>query len=359
MGLKRIVSKARNQMRKRIRDRTAAAIAAFASIDDEEETPVPARRGALVRYMIDLPERARQERDALLAKANRLDGALPVRTLDASCVHPSSWANRHATAFASQEYLALKEEIRSSGGNVQPIKVRPIPLASSPSVLTGATDPVVPIQHYEIVYGHRRHRACLELGLLVLALIEDLSDAQLFAQMDRENRQREDLSPWEQGVVYARALEKGLFPSMRQLAESVGCNPATVSRTITLARLPEDIVSLFASPTVLQTRWAKPLSELARNGSQHVVVERARELLMTKQMSPPDIFAALTIARPEPREERFNVNPKTATLCHGGRRIGEVLQDPKQGTTVRFYETLTLPMFSAVAQGIQRALDKF
>jgi hypothetical protein len=35
------------------------------------------------------------------------------------------------------------------------------------------------------------------------------------------------------------------------------------------------------------------------------------------------------------------------------------LQDAKSGTTVRFYEKLPLPMFSAVAQGIQRALDKF
>lgn len=346
-------------MPKRIGDRVEAVRVALASIDDEGEASAPPMRRALVQYMIELPERARQDREKLLAEANRLNGALPVRTLDASRVHASDWANRHPTAFASPEYLALKEEIRSSGGNIQPIKVRPVASALPMSALNGATDATVLEQNYEIVYGHRRHRACLELELPVLALIEDLSDAQLFAQMDRENRQREDLSPWEQGMVYARALERGLFSSMRQLAESVGCNPATVSRTIALARLPNDIVDLFASPTDLQTRWAKPLSELVRS-DPHTTVERVRELLVADPgLSPPDIFVALTAERPKPRGGRFNVAPKTATLCHGGRRIGEVLQDPKRGTMVRFYERLTLPMFSAVAQGIQRALDKF
>lgn len=346
-------------MPKRIGDKVEAVRAALASIDDEGDASASPKCRALVQYMIDLPEKARQDREKLLAEADRLNGALPVRTLDASLVHASDWANRHPTAFKSPEYLALKEEIRSSGGNIQPIKVRPVSSTLSLSVLSGATVATVAEQNYEIVYGHRRHRACLELELPVLALIEDLSDAQLFAQMDRENRQREDLSPWEQGMVYARALERGLFPSMRQLAESVGCNPATVSRTIALARLPNDIVKLFASPTDLQTRWAKPLSELVRS-DPHTTVERVRELLVADPgLSPSDIFVALTAERLKPRGGRFNAAPKTATLCHGGRRIGEVLQDPKQGTMVRFYERLTLPMFSAVAQGIQRALDKF
>ena len=346
-------------MRERIRDRTAAAIAAFASIDDQRDAPVPPGHGALVRYMIDLPERAQRERDKLVAQAARLNGALPVRTLDASCVRASNWANRHPSAFCSPEYLALKDEIRSSGGNIQPIKVRPMPPSPSCSVLSGSTEAEAPTQHYEIVYGHRRHRACLELGLPVLTLIEDLSDAQLFAQMDRENRQREDLSPWEQGMMYARALENGLFPSMRQLADNVGCDPATVSRTIALFRLPHDIVDLFASPTDLQTRWAKPLSELSRHGS-HVVIGQVRQRLAANpQMTSPEIFMALTEGPMQRVGRSFNTKPETATLCHGGRRIGEVLQDEKQGTTVRFYEKLPLPMFSAVAQGIQRALDKF
>jgi ParB family chromosome partitioning protein len=75
---------------------------------------------------------------------------------------------------------------------------------------------------YEVVFGHRRHRACLELGLPVLAVVDNLGGVELFVQMDRENRSRKNLSAWEQGMMYLRALENGLFPSNRQLAEKVG-----------------------------------------------------------------------------------------------------------------------------------------
>ena len=75
---------------------------------------------------------------------------------------------------------------------------------------------------YEIVFGHRRHRACLELGLLVVTLVKDLTEQELFEQMDRENRQRKDLTAYEQGEMYRHALDEGLYPSMRKLSESLG-----------------------------------------------------------------------------------------------------------------------------------------
>ena len=46
--------------------------------------------------------------------------------------------------------------------------------------------------------------------------------------MDRENREREDLSPYEQGTMYQQALDAGLFPSQRRLAEQLGVNEAEI-----------------------------------------------------------------------------------------------------------------------------------
>ena len=290
-----------------------------------------------------------------LGMAATSSGAPLVLALNPKMVRPSAWSNRHPTAFLSKEYHLLKEEILSSGGNVQPIKVRPLGVGA----LRDATEANMKGQVFEIVYGHRRHRACLELGLKVLAVVEDLTDTELFAQMDRENRQRENLSPWEQGSMYARALDAGLFHSMRQLARAVGCNPATISRSVALARLPEAIVCLFRSPTEIQTRWAKPLSELAKQGPHVLQARIERVAVRCAALSPVQIYAELVAEADKPTARGFNAAPQRATLCHGGRRIGEVLQDSRQGTMVRFYEKLTLPMFSAVAQGIQRALNKF
>jgi ParB family chromosome partitioning protein len=127
----------------------------------------------------------------LVAVNAEWEGVLPSKKLDPKCVKPSKWANRHDKSFEGPEFAELKSEIESAGGNVQAIKVRPIP-GSSP-------------QEYEIVFGHRRHRACFELDIPVLATIESIDDKELFKEMDRENRLRADLRPYEQGLMYLRA----------------------------------------------------------------------------------------------------------------------------------------------------------
>lgn len=64
-------------MPKRIGDRVEAVRVALASIDDEGEASAPPMRRALVQYMIELPERARQDREKLLAEATGSMGPCP------------------------------------------------------------------------------------------------------------------------------------------------------------------------------------------------------------------------------------------------------------------------------------------
>lgn len=168
--------------------------------------------------------------------------------IDPINIQSSNWANRHEMSFDSKEFRELKDEIQSKGGNVQPIKVRPT---------RGQTG------KYEIVFGHRRHRACLELGLPVLAVIEDLDDVELFCQMDRENRQRAALRPYEQGMMYSKALNEGLFPSARKMAESVGADLSNLGKTLNLVRLPSQVINAFTSPLDMQLRWATELTRVS------------------------------------------------------------------------------------------------
>lgn len=197
--------------------------------------------------------------------------AAPVKKLDPSLVIPSKWANRHSDSFLSVEFEELKADVQSVGGNIQAIKVRPIP----------GSDP----QQYEIVYGHRRHRACLELGLPVLAVIESINEQALFVEMDRENRQRADLRPYEQGEMYRRALDEGLYLSLRKLAESIGMQASNVSVAIKIARLPEDVLDAFASRLDIQYRWATPLADaLAKDPD--VVLARAKAITVERNIKP-------------------------------------------------------------------------
>ena len=174
------------------------------------------------------------------------EDAMPARKLDSKLVKSSRWANRHEDSFTSKDFLSLKNDIERAGGNVQPIKVRPLGDGGD---------------QFEIVFGHRRHRACLELGLPVLALVSVLSEHDLFIEMDRENRQRADLRPYEQGDMYRRALDDGLYPSLRKLADALGLAHSNVSRALAIARLPEEILDAFPSRLEIQYRWCEPLGE--------------------------------------------------------------------------------------------------
>lgn len=179
-------------------------------------------------------------------------------------IRSSVWANRLEDSFVSQEFAGFKAEIESAGGNIQPIKVRRL------SVPEGDV-------RYEIVFGHRRHRACLELDIDVTAIVDELDEKSMFIEMDRENRERADLRPYEQGVMYARALDAGLFSSIRKLAEDIGVDSTNASRAVALARLPPSILDCFASKLDIQYRWASEL-KLAVEREPDLILARAAEI---------------------------------------------------------------------------------
>lgn len=207
-------------------------------------------------------EKVTAENFELKKKLAEFDGALTTRKIQPKKIKSSKWVNRNELSYSTVAFENLKQEIETAGGNIQPIKVRP--------------SKFVP-DEYELVFGHRRHRACLELGLDVLALVEELDDAELFCQMDRENRVRAALSPWEVGTTYARALDEGLFSSARKLAEAASIDLSQLGKALVLAKLPNDVVASFPSPLDLQYRWAKLLSQAIQKDPDLILL-RAKEL---------------------------------------------------------------------------------
>lgn len=222
-------------------------------------------------------EKVSAENVELKKRLAEFDGATATRQLDPKKIKPSKWANRNELSYAGADFANLKQEIESAGGNIQPIKVRPSKLS---------------LGEYELVFGHRRHRACLELGIDVLAVIDDLDDTELFCQMDRENRARASLSPWETGTTYAKALDDGLFPSARKLSEAASIDLSQLGKALALARLPADVIAAFPSPLELQYRWATLLT-LAIQKDPDLILARAKEL----HSSPEKLSSAQVLAR--------------------------------------------------------------
>jgi ParB family chromosome partitioning protein len=242
------------------------------------------------------------DNERLKLQLDKFEDAVVVEFLDPKLVRVSRYANRHELSFSGSEFQKLRDDIESAGRNVQAIKVRPLQIEDG-------------LQTYEIVFGHRRHRACLELGLPVAAIVEDLTDAELFAEMDRENRARADLSPWEQGVMYKQALDAGLFRSQRHLAESIGVPQSAVSRSVTLADLPEFVLSAFANPLELQFRWAAAMQERLKSDPEAVKLVAAELTALLPQLPAKEVFRRLTGVA-------LTTLPAPLQLTSGGRNVG-------------------------------------
>ena len=277
------------------------------------------------------------------------NGACLVRAIDPRAVRRSRWANRVEAEFSTVEFRRLKDDIAEAGGNVQPIKVRAISAGKTASdragngVFDGQTalqktpastgqdrvfDGQTPI--HEIVFGHRRHQACLELGLPVNAvLVEDMDDRALFEAMDRENRGRKNLSAWEQGRMYDEAIRQGLYPSLRRLSDSLGVNLSDASRSVQLARLPPEVVAAFGTPLDLQVRWAKPLADALQRDPDGVLA-RARLLAEAPANVPRtavDVVARLLAEIPKPQ-------PFEAVIKAGKRTLATFRLDALGRTTI-------------------------
>jgi ParB family transcriptional regulator, chromosome partitioning protein len=242
--------------------------------------------GQLMEAMLSADE----ETQALREKVEQLEGAHPVVRLNSREVRPSRFANRHAASFETQAFREFRDEIQSAGGNIEAIQVRRL----EKEEVDGAK--------YEIAFGHRRHRACLELELPVLAIVVQCSDIELFAAMDRENRGRQDLSPWEAGKHWQRALDMGLWKSQNEMAAHLGLDKSLISRARLLAGLPDEVVAAFPSPLDLVYRWADPLN-VAIEKSRENVLRRALELAgEAPKLGAEEVFKALTGTAAKPRK---------------------------------------------------------
>lgn len=100
---------------------------------------------------------------------------------------------------------------------------------------------------YQIIAGERRWRAAKGAGLKeVPVIVRTADDQQVLELAIVENIQREDLNPIELALAFHRmAIELGL--SHEQIGQKTGKERTTITNSVRLLQLPEEIQSLVAS----------------------------------------------------------------------------------------------------------------
>jgi len=231
-------------------------------------------------------------------KAERESGKV-VLELDPKQVRASEQANRHALSLngKDQDLLQLKADIVQQG-QLEPIRVRPAAQGGA-----GA---------YEIVYGHRRHAACLALdaerpdGWKVLALL-DAGAGEMRShvlKMYQENAARKDLSAYEQGHMFQLWLEQKIFDSQSAIAGEIKVSRQLVSKYLKVIELPDEILRAFRDPRVIALRWIDELEPAITKDRAGILARAEKLAALTPALSAEEVFQGLLNGAPLPRKER-------------------------------------------------------
>jgi ParB family transcriptional regulator, chromosome partitioning protein len=282
---------------------------------------------------------ARQKDKLAKLEAERSEGMVLLR-LDPKTIARTPYANRDQRGLTVDDasFRRLKESIASHGQDT-PVRVRPAPPGSDSS--------------YELVEGHRRLAACIELdrerdgGFSILARLDGAAadSRDLVLKMYRENAEREDLSPYEYGLMFASWLEARVFKKQVELATAVGLSEGAVSRYLHVAELPPAVLAAFGDPRKIALRWLPDLERVLKNAREFVLGAAERLATQDPRPAPESVLRELIAAAAGPerktsstREEAVKVQGKVAFRI--ARRDGRI----------------TLKFGKQVDRGIQREL---
>jgi ParB family transcriptional regulator, chromosome partitioning protein len=275
-----------------------------------------------------LAEGLREENQRL--KAERAAGLLVLR-LNPKRVRATEFVNRDERAFLETDpkFIELKNSLRVNGQE-HPIRVRAV-----------ANDPAV---DFEIVSGHRRHRAALALddesegGFPILALVDGnaAESRDLVLKMYRENEERADLSAYEKGLMFQQWLSSGVFTEQGELASAIGVSDATVTKYLQIADLPPFVVAAFPDPRDIAVRWSHDLVK-ALKANPTKVEEVALRLANTSPRPDAGAVARALIASGEAaRESRGSPSREQAVKIDG--RVALRMQRRDGRFTIKFYQ---------------------
>ena len=188
-------------------------------------------------------------------------------------------ANRYQPReyFDDSDLEELAESIESNG-LIQPIVVRKNN------------------DHYEIIAGERRFRACNLLGLKeITCVVEEASDYQSAQMALVENIQRSNLSSIEEAKAYKQILEQTNM-TQAELAIKMGKSQASIANKIRLLSLPLNIQAKVSDKSLTE-RHARALLSIDEDK-----IENAVDNIIKKQLTVAETEKYLeTISEPKKR----------------------------------------------------------
>lgn len=199
------------------------------------------------------------------------------------------------TVFVDEKINELMQTIRTHG-IIQPIVLREYEK-----------------NKYEIIAGERRWRAVTKLGWdTIPAIIKDFNDTETASVALIENLQREELSPLEEAIAYARLLELHNL-TQEALAQRLGKGQSTIANKLRLLKLPEVVQDALLQKQITE-RHARALIALKEPELQEkLLIEIIEKHLNVKQTEDRVVkLLESKVKKPKPQRRAFSKDARIA-----------------------------------------------
>lgn len=176
--------------------------------------------------------------DDLADRADKLLEGETIVELDPKLIDPSFLKDR--LEEDEEEFEKLKKAI-DEDGQTSPILVRPNPKTPG---------------RYMVVFGSRRRKVAEALGIKVRAVIKELSDRDHVVAQGQENAARANLSFIERALLASDVCNRGYDTDNSTAMSALSIDKATLSKMLSVASIPEPILSAIGSArSVGRDRW--------------------------------------------------------------------------------------------------------
>ncbi|MCP3679752.1 MAG: ParB/RepB/Spo0J family partition protein [Gammaproteobacteria bacterium] len=174
--------------------------------------------------------------------------------IDPKVCEPWQYANRQENELGDME--ALKQSIQNHQ-QLQPALVRPHP------------SPHDSIQ-YEIIFGRRRHIACLQLDIPFLVIRKNMPNVEeaILAQ-DAENKFRQNVSDYSNAKLYEKLLKDKVFPSQKALAKTLNLSPTSFTELMAFTKLPNELVEQLPNVHTLSKSFVTRMVSISAISQAH------------------------------------------------------------------------------------------
>lgn len=132
-------------------------------------------------------------------------------------------------------------------------------------------------EHYELISGERRLRACTDIGYTEIPayIINVESDEAMLALSLIENIQREKLNPIEIAQAYKRLIDECSL-TQEDVAAKVGKDRTTVTNTLRLLKLPQEVQSYLIEGSLSQGH-ARAIINLENENVQLEIAKKVKK----------------------------------------------------------------------------------